>query len=767
VSGQLAGKRVAAFLAGDCCLVRFDRWTYVIGAAAVAAAVVLGALSGAGPGVLAALAGLVSAALWQVASGRRARDRARGELLDDAGRRLARPEARPATSGGGSGSFAGLLRPEAAVVSFWPRPELAVLRDWLVSSGHSGVRLVTGEGGTGKTRLALRLGQEAGEQYGWRVYWVPGGQEGQAARAAAAGTSPVLLVADYAETRAGLADLLAAAGGDGAGPKVRVLLLARSAGEWWEQLIAGSGSALSETLAAVSPLTLGSLRGPGGPDEVFRHAVAAFAAALGAGCPAGARLPSVGPDPVVLVIHAAALLAVLDHRGDGEPDGGGAGPGEVITALLRHEARYWQQSQHQYGLALLPAVTRRVVAAGTLAGAADEAAAAAMLAAIGDLPDPAVRGRAAWWLHDLYPPAGTGADAGEWIAPLRPDLVAENLVVSVLRGHPELTRALAAGLTGPRASRALTLLARAALTDPAAGPLLDIALRTSPGHLAVPALAVAVETNPALGDQIATILHDSDWPPELLRQIAGALPDASVALAATAALVFQRLTDASAGDPEEHARNLVGLSNRLGDLGRREDALAAIEEAVTIRRELAAARPGAFLPDLAASLTNQSGRLSELGRREDALAAVEEAVTIRRELAAARPDAFLPDLATSLNNQSVFLSELGRREEALAAIEQAVTAYRALAEARPDAFLPGLAMSLNNQSGCLSELGRREDALAAIEEAVTIRRELASARPAVYLARLISSLNVLADALSALGRDAEAEAARAEAAGLE
>jgi hypothetical protein len=48
-------------------------------------------------------------------------------------------------------------------------------------------------------------------------------------------------------------------------------------------------------------------------------------------------------------------------------------------------------------------------------------------------------------------------------------------------------------------------------------------------------------------------------------------------------------------------------------------------------------RPGAFLPDLAASLNNQSGRLAELGRGEEALAAVEEAVTAYRQLADARP----------------------------------------------------------------------------------------------------------------------------------
>ena len=59
------------------------------------------------------------------------------------------------------------------------------------------------------------------------------------------------------------------------------------------------------------------------------------------------------------------------------------------------------------------------------------------------------------------------------------------------------------------------------------------------------------------------------------------------------------------------------------------------------------------------SLNNLSVRLGELGRREEALAAIQEAVTIRRELAAARPDAFRPDLASSLNNLSHRLGEPG------------------------------------------------------------------------------------------------------------
>jgi tetratricopeptide (TPR) repeat protein len=67
--------------------------------------------------------------------------------------------------------------------------------------------------------------------------------------------------------------------------------------------------------------------------------------------------------------------------------------------------------------------------------------------------------------------------------------------------------------------------------------------------------------------------------------------------------------------------------------------------------------------------------LSELGRWEEALAAGQEAVKLRRALAAARPEAFTPNLAMSLNNLANRLSELGRREEALAAGQEAADLY--------------------------------------------------------------------------------------------
>jgi hypothetical protein len=53
--------------------------------------------------------------------------------------------------------------------------------------------------------------------------------------------------------------------------------------------------------------------------------------------------------------------------------------------------------------------------------------------------------------------------------------------------------------------------------------------------------------------------------------------------------------------------------------------------------------------DRPGSLNNLSVRLGEMGRREDGVAAIEEAAALYRRLAEANPAAYEPDLASSLN----------------------------------------------------------------------------------------------------------------------
>ena len=122
----------------------------------------------------------------------------------------------------------------------------------------------------------------------------------------------------------------------------------------------------------------------------------------------------------------------------------------------------------------------------------------------------------------------------------------------------------------------------------------------------------------------------------------------------------------------------------------------------------------------AMSLYIQSGRLADLGRREEALAAIEEAVTIRRQLAEARPDAFLPDLAMSLNNQSSRLAEPGAAGGG-AGRDRGSRHHPPPARRGPPRRVPARPRHVAEQpvrSGWPS-LGRREEALAAIEEAVS------------------------------------------------
>ncbi len=561
------------------------------------------------------------------------------------------------------------LRPEEAAVPFRRRPELEALLRWCTSAGHAAVQLMAGDGGAGKTRLGLRLGEELAAN-GWQQLWVPRGSERDAVGAVHAVGQPCVLVVDYAETRSDLGGMLDDVAADQDGPDLRAVLLARSAGEWWQQLLTGAEGPTAALLEAHTPVTLGPVRVAGGPQELFDDAVAAFAHKLGVSRP-DVRLVLADPDPVVLVVHAAALLAVADYAAGIHPPVQAVSGLEVLEALLRHEARYWARSAAGRGLDLDVSVLRLAVAVGGLIGAENETDAGALLSRVPDLDSAERRGRVARWLHDLYPAVPEDDMAQrEWLGPLRPDRLAEQLVAGELARRRDLIAPLFTGLSEARAARALTVLARAALSQDHAVSVLRTALGADLDRLAVPALTVAVETNPVLGELLSQVIPGQPVSRETLARIAAESPYPSFALAAPAALVLQQLADDSTDDSERAGR-LLDLSNRLAELGRREEALAAIEQAVTIRRQLAEARPDAFLPDLAMSLNNQSGCLADLGRREEALAAIEQAVTIRRQLAEARPGAFLPNLATSLYNLADTLSSLNRDAEASAMRKEA------------------------------------------------------------------------------------------------
>ena len=124
-----------------------------------------------------------------------------------------------------------------------------------------------------------------------------------------------------------------------------------------------------------------------------------------------------------------------------------------------------------------------------------------------------------------------------------------------------------------------------------------------------------------------------------------------------------------------------------------------------------------FAPSLALALSNLSRSLTSTDRRPEAALALEEAIEIRRLMAAAEAGrGFAVDLASSLNNLSFLLFTLGREEMAIATGREAVERYRELAAAEPELFVPDLARTLSNMALLLEYLGEHDQAADLIEE---------------------------------------------------
>ncbi|SDH98604.1 Tetratricopeptide repeat-containing protein [Sinosporangium album] len=650
-------------------------------------------------------------------------------------RRIAHATAARAAELGPDSAPALLLRHSEAVVPFTGRErELAELLAWCSDPDAGRLRLLVGPGGVGKSRLAAELYERLDRSWGY-LEIADEAEADALSRLREVSGGRLLVVVDYAETRTGLAGLLNEAAAD-EGSRLRVLLLARSAGEWWRQLGGQSARVRRMVSQAGEGMELAEQVAGGLSDqEVVMRAVPHFARALGAEVPEGMEV-ELGRGPHrVLDLHAVALVAVLRSM----PHGSGAGPArvgaeDVLEELLGHERRFWLRTAQARGFTsgtdgLSTAALEQTVAAGTLLGARSRAQAAEV---VGRVPDGTASVAVADWLRELYPP-GT-ADDREWLGRLRPDRLAELHVTRQFSGSPELLEACLEGLDAHQGRRALVMLARAAHELDEAGEILQRLLPRVAGEV---------------GGLVA--------PRETLVALYEALPFPSAVLAEAQALLAKRLLiSVPDGDDGERARWLTAFGQHVSRLGRPAEALRATQEAVDIYRELAGHYPDRYRPDLADSLDNLGNRLSGLGLLVEALRAAQEAVDIRRELAGHYPDHFHPGLADSLDNLGNHLWETGRPAEAVRAALEAVDIRRELAGRYPDRYRPGLANSLSNLGNHLRATGLLTEALNVTREAVDIRRELAACYPDRYRPDLAMSLNNLGVFLSEMGLLAEA-----------
>ncbi|MFI9781176.1 tetratricopeptide repeat-containing serine protease family protein [Streptomyces sp. NPDC051956] len=691
----------------------------------------------------------------------------------------------PATGPVAPDSLLDLLHPTAEASPFlgrtallddfvtWCRPSAPTERERLE------LRLLTGHGGAGKSRFACELTHRLVAN-GWAAVHLREHSPSDAYEVLGRVHKPLLVVVDYAESRTDEILMLLDSLSDSSGrSQVRVLLLARAAGDWWHDLPSAGSRYVRSVWTRAREMRLHDLADDvPDPEVAYRAVVTALARRLPEvpGISEGdwsAEAERLTQDDPVRREHQSALMfhmtALSDLLAAHPATALGKADLPVEEQLLLHEHRHWRSAA-----ATRPPVDKappsalgEAVAIATLTKAPTVERARQLITAAPDLA--AHSDAAAKWLHDLYGQPGEAFWAG-----LRPDPLGEYHVGLCAQRNPELLNRLLPMLDAPEAEQALMVLCRSA-EHPAHQHLKEtIARLVGRSGPSVAKAAVRVATQAAAPEPILKGLWDTVRPgtqTDVLVLIAmhNSLPPHSAALldwstAVTEVLVgFYRLGVKSSPRKgmkqalPELARTLCNQSARLAMLGGHEGkALQLSEEAVRVGRRAVSRDPEANRLALAESLGNRANRLMSAGRVLDASRAAREAVDLYRKHHQGHPGSDLPGLARALNNYGACLVRRGQDEEAHQVLSEAVRIRRELVRVYGGPFVSELAGSLVNLSSLLVRRGRQVEARPICEEAVVLCRGLADDDPDANLPRLLEALCSLATAQEASGHHAAA-----------
>jgi hypothetical protein len=507
-----------------------------------------------------------------------------------------RPPAAPAPTP------AAMLVPERAIVPFIGcEQELAELIDWCVHWNDDPLRLLVGVGGSGKTRLIREL---ATKLTNWDCNWVRTGEEAKALTVIRRQKS--LLVVDYAETKSrdNLGKLIRNLAWPPGRKNIRVLLIARAAGDWWRELIEKTDTMQErQIMSRAVHMKLAPIKG--GDNIAAQHyqtAVKAFSEALSQAA-RSSDIPAFNQDSPVLVIHVAALLAVLG------PSGLSA---RQYDQLLDHEDRYWNRTAGSCGLTSLSRKARREsVAELTLSGASTITDIAEQLKRVPDLAGtlPAERRAVAQWLQNLYP-----AQDLDSLGSFRPHLLAEHLAVRELTTDREFFSRALRHLSHRRAHHAFTVLGHAAQHDQEATRIIAESVAADPEDMILPAVSAVVETGVLLDAMLAAQVQATPLDTLQLARISAAIPWKSNSLDRTATVVRRRFFEAATAE----LTAITSPSASHSEIERRQIELMEFSRVNRMYRKQGRALPPGIRQQLIRALEGQEKALVSSGQLQAA-----------------------------------------------------------------------------------------------------------------------------------------------------
>jgi tetratricopeptide (TPR) repeat protein len=196
---------------------------------------------------------------------------------------------------------------------------------------------------------------------------------------------------------------------------------------------------------------------------------------------------------------------------------------------------------------------------------------------------------------------------------------------------------------------------------------------------------------------------------------------------------------------------LAELSLRLHQSGEREQGITLNRRALVLYEQLAQQDFAAYAPNLAWGFNNLSVALVRSGELAEGMAAIHRAVDINERLAQQDFAAHASRFAGSLDNLSHALASSGEHAQALDASRRAVEIHERLRQEGITIHAPAFAMSLSNLSLRLGESGEYAQGLLAIRRSSEIYEHLAQESSAVFAPELAVCLDNLSLRLADAG----------------